>query len=227
MMWFKLLMLQPAFAATIGPVAFPIFLKEGFSSILEFEEAPTQVVLGDPNVFQVEKLNNSIVIKPLANYATTNMFVYFRTKDTRLFILAASEDAEPTYYKKFTAFVLPAKTVSARNVSPSHPAKQSTQVVSTIFDSKKDYLTVETVIAAGSGSMLAPDWDLARLRFKSKAIQPTKLWSERREVMKDSEIKARFVFAKPNVPADLRGVSLTIPIKGSVKAISLPLKVRL
>ena len=92
---------QMAFAMNVGPTTFPVFLKEGFSSILEFEEAPTQVVLGDQNLFQIEKLNRSIIIKPLTAYATTNMFVYFKGKETKLFILTASEETEPTYYKKF------------------------------------------------------------------------------------------------------------------------------
>src|SRR4051794_22875125 len=82
---------------------FPVFLKSGFSTVLEFEEIPTRVVLGDAQSFQVEKLDKSIVIRTLAPYAVGNMFVYFRSKETQLFILSASEDAEPTYYKKFEA----------------------------------------------------------------------------------------------------------------------------
>ena len=33
---------------------FPVFLKVGYSSILEFEETPQQVVLGDSKSFQIE-----------------------------------------------------------------------------------------------------------------------------------------------------------------------------
>ena len=222
-MWLKFLFIQSAFAASIGPVAFPVFLKEGFSTILEFEEPPTQVVLGDANVFQVEKLNKSIVIKPLAPYATTNMFVYFKTKDSRLFILSASEDSEPTYYKKFESFV--PKKVEAKSVTVTERTySQGARLTSVSFDSKKDFLTVDVVLSAGSNAKVVPSWDLVRLRHKGKSVSPTKLWSERREAQKDSAIKARFIFAKPNVPGDLNEVLLVIPLKGAMKPFSVAMR---
>src|SRR5436853_130331 len=110
---------QTVLAMNLNPTPFPVFLKEGFSSILEFEESPTQVVLGDQNLFQVEKLERSIVIKPLVTYATTNMFVYFKTKETRLFILSSSDDNEPTYFKKFTTLVPPTPIIKESN-APIH-----------------------------------------------------------------------------------------------------------
>lgn len=223
----KLLLIQTAFAANLGPTPFPVFLKEGFSTILEFEEPPTQVVLGDANLFQVEKLNRSIVIKPLTTYATTNMFVYFKTKDARLFILSASEDADPTYYKKFESFVPKTKPASEsrKPETPRSTAQKSgTRITSISFDGKRDYLTVDVVISASSSTRVAPNWDQVRLKHRSKVVVPTKLWSERREAQRDSSIKARFIFAKPNVPGDLKDVSIVVPVKGSANAISLPLK---
>jgi len=225
MLWLKFFLVQTAFAANLGPTPFPVFLKEGFSTILEFEEAPTQVVLGDANLFQVEKLNRSIVIKPLGIYATTNMFVYFKTKDARLFILSASEDAEPTYYKKFESFVpKPSPEIKSSQVISNRTSKGDTRITIVSFDEKRDYLTVEMIISASSASKMAPNWDQVRIKHRSKAIAPSKLWSERREVQRDSSIKARFIFAKPNVPADLKEVSIIVPIKGSTTGISLPLK---
>ena len=223
MIWIKLFFAQAAFAASLGPTPFPVFLKEGFSTILEFEEAPTQVVLGDANVFQVEKLNRSIVIKPLVTYATTNMFVYFKTKDARLFILAASEDAEPTYYKKFESFV-PKKPESKAVAISRRSFTQSATISSVSFDAKKDFLTVDVVLSAGTNAKVVPSWDLVRLRHKGNSVSPTKLWSERREAQKDSAIKARFIFAKPNVPGDLKEVSLVIPLKGSTKPFSIAMR---
>ena len=219
----KLFFAQAAFAASIGPTPFPVFLKEGFSTILEFEEAPTQVVLGDANVFQVEKLNRSIVIKPLVTYATTNMFVYFKTKEARLFILAASEDAEPTYYKKFESFV-PRKQEAKAVVDVQRSYSQGVKLSNVSFDTKKDFLTVDVVLSAGSKAKVVPNWDLVRLRHKGTSVTPTKLWSERREAQKDSAIKARFIFAKPNVPGDLKDVALVIPLKGSLKPFSIAMR---
>jgi hypothetical protein len=224
MLWLKLLLVQTAFAASIGPTPFPIFLKEGFSTILEFEEVPTQVVLGDANLFQVEKLNQSIVIKPLVAYATTNMFVYFKTKEARLFILAASVDAEPTYYKKFESPIPRVVEKTETKSAGSRAIRLGTRITSVAFDAKKDYLTVDLILSAGARARIAPNWDQVRLRFRNKTETPMKLWSERREAQRDSSIRARFVFAKPNVPADLKDVSLVVPVKGDPKAISLALK---
>jgi hypothetical protein len=80
--------------AWASPAPLPIFLKMGFSSVLEFSEAPSRVVLGDNQGFKVERLDESIVIKTLVPYANTNMFVYFRAQEPQLFVLTASEEAE-------------------------------------------------------------------------------------------------------------------------------------
>lgn len=54
---FALLIPSLATATTLNPAPFPIFLKSGFSSVVEFDDAPTRVVLGDGQSFQVEKLD--------------------------------------------------------------------------------------------------------------------------------------------------------------------------
>lgn len=223
MILIALLLSQAAFALNVNPVPLPVFLKEGFSSILEFEEDPTQVVLGDQNLFQVEKLERAIVIKPLVPYATTNMFVYFKKKETRLFILTASEDNEPTYFKKFTSLAPPKPTTSGpRQVAKVYGRKAV--VNKSVFDKKKDFLTVDFEISADASTKITPDWDRIRLKHKDRYVSPSKLWSERREVQRDSSIKARLIFTKPNIPFDMRDVSLVVPVKGSTKPFLVSLK---
>lgn len=207
-------------AVLASPTPFPVFLKAGFSSVLEFETNPTKVVLGDAQKFQVEKLDRSLVIKTLVPFASTNMFVYFRESEPRLFVLTASEDAQPTYYKKFDppisaiASIKPSTTVSNR----------ANRILSISFDEKKDYLTIELELAANSTSLVKPNWGWSRLTYKNSAIAPMKLWAERKEVQKDTYVKARMTFTKPNVPKDLSGASLVIPVHGSLNPISLSLK---
>ena len=210
----------------LAPMPFPVFLRAGFSSVLEFDEAPTRVVLGDGQSFQVEKLERSLVIKTLGPYASSNMFVYFREEPPRLFVLSASEDAEPTYYKKFESQAPPKKeTTSSKPVaSYSGVYRRGFRVTSSQFDAKKDYLTVEMAISADAREPIKPSWDLVRLRHNSNAIVPYKLWAERKEVQKDSRVRARFIFAKPNIPRDLKDVTLIVPIQGSANPISLSLK---
>lgn len=213
-----------AFATELPPTPFPIFLKSGFSSVLDFDDIPSQVVLGDPESFQVEKLKRSIVIKPLTPYATTNMFVYFSKKKTRLFILTASEDANPTYYKSFKAPPAPKPPIKKISRKTQWTYKRGTKLVSAWFDKKKDYLTVDIKVTAGTKAAINPKWDWVRLTYKNAAITPVKLWSERKAVQKDSSVRARFIFAKPNIPRDLKGTTLIVPIHGSIKPVGVPLR---
>lgn len=193
------------------PMPFPVFLKTGFSSVLEFDDVPTRVVLGDAQSFQVEKLDRSIVLKCLVPYASGNMFVYFKTKEPRLFLLTASEDAEPTYYKKFETPVFPV-VKSTKTISTY---KRSARLLMAQFNVKKDYLTVEIELTADSNEPIKPNWSLVRILFNKTAITPFKLWAERQDVQKDTRVKARFIFAKPNLPKNLKGVTIVIPTLGS------------
>lgn len=223
MILLSLYLSQAIASTTIGPTAFPVFLKEGFSCILEFEESPTQVVLGDQNLFQIERLNRSIVIKPLTAYATTNLFVYFKSKETKLFLLMASEESEPTYYKKFDS-VIPPVIKKEKPLAPITKFNRGIRLESADLDKKKDYLTIDFVITADSSGKIAPNWEQIRLRTKDKVIAPLKLWSERREIQRDSQIRARLIFLKPNIPTDLKDTSIIVPLKGSISSLTLNLE---
>jgi hypothetical protein len=219
-----LLLLIPALAwgLELPPTPFPVFLKAGYSSILEFYTSPSRVVLGDTQSFQVERLDHSIVLKTLTPYASTNMFVYFKDAPTRLFVLTASEDAQPTYYKKFEN-PAPPKAVPDR-ASVNRRYVRSSRVKSIRFDAKKDYLTVEAEITSDSAEIIRPNWPLVRLKQGTRVIAPIQLWSERKDVQKDSTVRSRFIFAKPNITRSLDEATLVIPIEGDTRTISLPLK---
>lgn len=196
-----------ALSADIPPTTFPVFLKFGFTSVLEFEETPTRVVIGDSQNFQIEKLGRSLAIRSLVSENTSNMFVYFKTLPPKLFILTASDDNQPSYYKKFESLVVP-KPVPTLN----RPLK--TGIISSKFDSKKDYLTIDIVVAA-RGGRINPRWNATQLRFNSKTVQPTKIWSQRKEIQSDSHAKARFIFYRPDIPKNLANVSLVLPTDGN------------
>ena len=71
--------------------------------------------------------------------------------------------------------------------------------------------------------MIKPKWNLVRLVYKRKAIAPHKLWSERKFIQKDSRVQANFIFSKPNIPRNLKGVVLVVPVYGSTTAFKLKL----
>ena len=203
-----------------SPAPFPIFLKEGYSSVLEFDKNPSQVVIGDTGAFQVERLKNSVVIRPLVSEASTNMFVYFRSQSPKLFLLTASDEAEPSLYRKFES----SKPV-VKKPKPVAQARyrRATRLIHAQFDKSKDYLSVEIAMTADSTDSIAPDWEAIRLRHKNKDIVPSNIWSERQVVQKDSRVKARFTFKRPNVPRDLNGTTLLIPLKGHKDSVILTL----
>lgn len=213
----------PALASVnMGTQPLPIFLKAGFSSVIEFDEAPIRVVLGDTQLFQVERVERSLVVRTLAPYAVTNLFVYFREASPKLFVLTASEDAEPSYLLKIVTKELP-KVTKAAPVFERSIKKAGVRILRQEFDSKKDYLTVGFQIAADSSEPLKPNWDLVRLRFGKNILTPAKLWAERKDVQRDSKVNARLVFAKPNLPRNLSEVSLVVPLQGKANSLSTSL----
>lgn len=206
-------------ATEVADAPVPIFLQSGYSTILEFDEAPAQVVLGDTQSFQVEKLNNSVVIRPLIDEATSNMFIYFKKQDPRLFILSVSEEAKPTLYKKFVSMKALAKVRERKPVR----YKRATRLVKALFNEQKDYLTLEIAMSADSSASITPIWDKTRLAHKDKTIKPETVWAERQVVQKDSQVLARFIFKRPDVPRTLKDTRLLIPLKGYKNPVYLTL----
>ena len=139
--------------------------------------------------------------------------------EPKLFVLTASEDVEPTYYKKFEPLLLPTKPVTPK--AAQRVSEKGVKLRSLIYSPKKDFLTVEVDISADQYERVLPRWDKVRLVRNNTAIVPYKLWSERKEVQKDSSTKARFIFSKPNLPKSLKGTQLVIPLLGSTTSLIL------
>jgi hypothetical protein len=196
------------------PLSTPVFLKFGFSTVVEFEETPTEIVIGNSQLFQIEQLRKSLVIRPTTKSASTNAFVYFKKAVPRLLILTASDETKPNYYRLVEESYLPKTTVPLKAASPRNK-KQTSAVGMRVgrieFRVPHDYLTVDVTITANSSREISPRWDLARLNFRGRHLVPSKVWSARRTVSRDSTVKARFIFTKPDIPGNLSGVSLKLP----------------
>jgi hypothetical protein len=210
-------------AAAAQPVSFPVFLKQGFSTVLEFESAPKKLVLGDVQSFQVERMDKSLVLRALTPSASANLFVFFAEGDPKVFLLTASDDAEPTLYRKFESS-RPIEKATTPIRRQADDRIRGLYLRSLTFDEKKDFLTVEVALVADSSSIVRPEWGSVRIKYKSQVIAPTKLWSERKEVQRDAKVRARFIFSKPNLPSTLGGAVLVIPISGEQKAFSIVLR---
>lgn len=199
---------------------FPIFMREGFSTILEFEQTPTKVVLGDQSLFQVEKVDKSIVIRPVAAYASTNMFVYFKESAPKLLLLQASEEFEPLYYKKFES--MPPKPI--KSTPKAFSSLNGLNVTSAKFDSKKDYLIVDFEVGGESAGKIVPNWGLLRLVNADKNIKPSKLWSERNQIEPGTRVKGRAEFIRPGIGSKNFVTKLVLPLKSGSHPLTANLK---
>ncbi len=211
---------------TTTQIPHPIFLKLGFSSIIDFSEVPIRVVVGDSQSFQVEKIDKSLVVRALVPYATTNLFVYFKTAQSKLFTLSASEDSNPSLYSKFD--LSPPKPIEPKMdikaVNKKSTLKSGVQLKTAKFDKSKDYLTIDFLISADAMSLLKPKWDLIRLVSGKNKFAPHKVWSERQQIQKDSSIKARLIFLRPNIDKALKNCFVIIPLIGRPDVFHLNLK---
>lgn len=212
-----------AFANTTNEASFPVFLKIGFSSIIDFNEMPLRVVLGDSQGFQIEKMDKSLVLRTLVPYATTNMFVYFKDAPPQIFTLTADEDANPTVYRKLEV-IRPIKVVEQKPSSKTVRLKKGAYLSTASWDKEKDYLTIDGYINADSNVIILPKWDLIRLAVGDKKISPFKVWSARKEIQKDSSVKFRLIFMRPNINKDLNKNFVIIPLQGKSESLHLELK---
>lgn len=218
----SLLLFSTAYASNTPLVPFPVFLKLGFSSVLEFESAPTRIVLGDATSFQVERLENSLVVRTLTSSGVSNMFVYLNTGEVKLFTLTASEEAVPTHLSVFKK--VPVVTPKTTAPSPAFTYKKGAKLVSATFDTKKDFLTVEILLTADSKESISPRWDWIALLHKTESFKAKTMWAEREVVQKDSSVRARFTFLRPNISKDLAQSYLQIPVQGYASPIRINLK---
>lgn len=219
---------------TATQIPHPLFLKLGFSSILEFSKMPIKVIIGDQQAFQIEKLEKSIIVRPLINYAVSNLFVYFKDSSPKLFTLTASEDSNPSLYnyfdleptKQFSSEFNTSSKANNKSKKVNFKNKEGVTLMKVYFDKSKDYLTIDFEISAGAEKIILPKWELIRLSNKDLKISPFKIWSERQEVQKDSIIKSRIIFLRPNVEKSLRDCFLIVPMKGREDVFHLDLSQR-
>ncbi len=217
----SLLLFSTAHASNTPLVPFPVFLKLGFSSVLEFDSAPTRIVLGDATSFQVEKLENSLVVRTLASAGVSNMFVYLKTGEVKLFTLTASEEVVPTHLSIFKKAL---RVIPPPTTKPSFTYKKGAKLISAKFDAKKDFFTVEILLTADSKESISPRWDWVELRHKAEVIKAKTMWAERQVVQKDSSVKARFTFLRPNISKNLAESYLQIPVQGYASPIRINMK---
>ncbi len=211
-------------ADNINPTPFPVFLKLGFSAMLKFPEVPVNAILGDSESFQVEKLNTSLIVRTLVPEASSNLIVHFKSGDPRIFILKASDEAKPTLYQTFESKkIVSVPKAAAVSKGLTWGYQKGTRLTKVSFDKKKDYLTIELSITADSKEKVEPRWDWVRLTRSKDSFKPEKLWSEREVVQKDSSVKARFIFKRPDIPLNLSETYLAIPVKGYASPVRIAL----
>lgn len=208
----------------------PLFLKQGYSAIIEFSESPIRVVVGDHRSFQVEKMDKSLVVRPLVVSASSNLFVYFKDAPPKLFTLNASDDNTPTLFVRFDLSLtkMIQKNTQSTETKNKQPIKtkisytEGLKLKSAVFDKTKDYLTIDYLISAGQ-SKIEPIWEEIFISSAGQKIKPYKIWSERSDIQKDTEVKARLTFLRPDVSKLLKNVSVIVPLKNRIDVLKLNL----
>ncbi len=77
----------------------PVRLAIGYSTLIQFDSRPTQVIVGDQDSFKVEHVGNSVAIKPLASGGSTNLFIANQFERFN-FSLTSGRGFEPDYILK-------------------------------------------------------------------------------------------------------------------------------
>lgn len=77
----------------------PVRLAIGYSTLIQFDSRPTQVIVGDQDSFKVEHVGNSVAIKPLASGSSTNLFIANQFERFN-FRLTSGRGFEPDYVLK-------------------------------------------------------------------------------------------------------------------------------
>lgn len=210
----------------------PVFLKLGFSSVIEFNIEPEKIIIGDSQNFQVEKTNKSLVIRCLRPYASSNLFVYFKKHPTQIYSLTADEEAIPTLLKKIVLTDSVLKTESnsttVTKTSDIKIKKYTDRLIlkKTEFSRAKNYLTIDFFITASSDNKLLPNWKKIILKCGKTELPTYKTWGERQEIQKDTEIKARVIFLRPNIGSSLSSSKcvLVVPLKNANSNLKLEFK---
>lgn len=68
----------------------------GYSTLLQFDSRPNQVIVGDQDSFKVEYAGNSIAIKPVLSGVSTNLFIV-TDYDKFNFRISSGQGFEPDY----------------------------------------------------------------------------------------------------------------------------------
>lgn len=205
-----------------------IFLKMGFSSVIEFDEEPEKIILGDSQNFQVEKTNKSLVVRGLTPFASSNLFVYFKNYSTQIFSLTTDEDANPTLIKKvfLKELVIKGSSKDSNEMTKSKSIRNNffgLRLIKKEFSKSKDYLTLDYYIGTDSSTKLEPYWKGIRLRCDKTEIPPYKTWSERETIQKETLIKARVIFLRPNISSKSKCI-LEVPLKDKNNNLKMEIK---
>jgi hypothetical protein len=68
-----------------------IHTARGYSTVIQLQSKPLNVVLGDQSAFRIEYINDSITVKPLRSNSKSNLFIYTDKERYNLTVVSGSQ----------------------------------------------------------------------------------------------------------------------------------------
>ncbi|MDZ4083380.1 MAG: TrbG/VirB9 family P-type conjugative transfer protein [Bdellovibrionales bacterium] len=133
----------------------------GFSTLLQFETRPSQVIVGDQDSFKVEYIGDAIAIKPLMSGVATNLFVVTQAGKFN-FRISAVRGLEPDYVlriKRKSEDLAPGSTALQTRLSNSQLSKNGLT------------LSLKSVASTQSNSVLIFSFDVKSMD-RQRSFEP-------------------------------------------------------
>lgn len=223
MKWMAFIILS---ALAINSFAETIYLKPGRSSVIQFNEAPVGIILGNPKAFQAERYGSNLVLRSNVASASTNLFVLFKKSDLKSFDLHCDPELKQTSVLKvdYPELVQTSNTDTFKPIQQTMPKDDILKlprnqlflrVMSASWTKHKDYLNITVRITNTHDHRKTLGWKYASLKKGDKFIVPAAVRARRAEVAPNEQIYTKLEYKRPDVPADLKDIKLVLPVKDS------------
>ncbi|MEQ1875506.1 MAG: TrbG/VirB9 family P-type conjugative transfer protein [Bdellovibrionia bacterium] len=95
----------------------------GYSTVLQFNERPINVVIGNQSAFRVEFIKNNVTIKPISSGVKTNLFIFTENDRFNLTVVSGSSQGVDYVVRVKRTFEDPNKAAQLNRFSHSNGVK--------------------------------------------------------------------------------------------------------
>ena len=205
-----------------------ININENLSTIVEFNQEPEALVIGNKKAFHVEKLQKRLVINStLKAPQNSNLFVLFKGEKMAFLYLISNPGLSHNDFVKidYPKVTLAKKPIKIKKKRIKKKRKRSTwgkihiKAYRAVFSHKKDYLEIRLKISNGLKHRITPALSFTTIKSGKKYITPDKVFSERKTIASGSYTYVKLIFLRPDLPGKEKRFQINIPIKETKKTL--------